>query len=150
MNYKKSQIGWIVILVFGLIVIFINVAQVNQGENTTLPFVVFRVFAFLFVVIGLLFYKLTVELSGAILKLTYGIGLIRIKFQIDALEQTEVIKTPWYWGLGIRMTPNGMLYNIQGSKAVKIEYISKGEQKSVMVGTPEPEQLKKALDNTFK
>ncbi|MEO9512305.1 MAG: hypothetical protein ABJN84_06390 [Flavobacteriaceae bacterium] len=150
MKYRKSQIGWIVILVFGLTIIFINVAQVNQGENNPFPFLVFRVFAFLFVVIGLLFYKLTVELIGSTLKLTYGIGLIRIKFHMDEMQRSEVIKTPWYWGLGIRMTPKGMLYNIQGSKAVKIEYISKGERKSVMVGTPEPEQLKKALDHNFK
>ena len=97
-----------------------------------------------------MFYKLTVELSDSTLKLTYGIGLIRIKFKIDELLQTNIIRTPWYYGLGIRITPKGMLYNIQGLKAIKIDYTSSGKRKSVMIGTPEPDQLKKALEYNWK
>ncbi|MEM1135923.1 MAG: hypothetical protein AAGI07_08780, partial [Bacteroidota bacterium] len=76
--------------------------------------------------------------------------LIRISFKIDRLEQAQIIKTPWYYGLGIRMTPEGMLYNIQGPKAVKIRYLSNGRNKSVMIGTLEPEKLNKVLETHFK
>ncbi len=150
MKYKKSQIGWIAIMIFAPVIIFLYLAYANQWGNNPLPFVPFLVLAVLFVVICFMFYKLTVELDESTLKLTYGIGLIRIKFKIDELVRIEIIRTPWYYGLGIRITPKGMLYNIQGSKAVNIEYTSNGKSKSVMVGTPEPEQLKKALEDNWK
>ncbi|WP_159038497.1 hypothetical protein [Brumimicrobium mesophilum] len=54
-----------------------------------------------------------------------------------------------HYGLGIRFTAQGMLYNIQGLKAVKIKYISNGKSKSVMIGTAEPEILKEALEKHF-
>ncbi|MFT6867757.1 MAG: hypothetical protein ACJA08_002601 [Cyclobacteriaceae bacterium] len=43
-----------------------------------------------------------------------------------------------------------MLYNIQGSKAVEIQYVSEGKSKLVMVGTPEPERLQKFLEDHYR
>ncbi len=76
--------------------------------------------------------------------------MIRVKFKINHPERTEVIETPWFYSLGIRITPKGLLYNIQGFKVVRIEYSSIGKNRFVMVGTPEPEQLKKALEENIK
>nr|WP_299074110.1 hypothetical protein [uncultured Allomuricauda sp.] len=150
MKYKKSQIGWVALLIFALVIILPYLVYANQWGNNPLPSTPFLVLVLIFVVICFMFYKLKVELSGSILKLTYGIGLIRIKLKIDELERTEIVKTPWYYGLGIRITPKGMLYNIQGSKAVSIEYTSNGKRKLVMVGSPEPERLKEALEEHWK
>lgn len=136
--------------IFVPVILFLFLAYVNQWGNNPLPLIPFLVSAGLFVFIGSLFYQLTIELNGSVLKLIYGIGLIRITFKIDRLVAVKTIKTPWYWGLGIRITPKGMLYNIQGSKAVKIEYISNSKSKSVMVGTPEPERLKQVLEGNLK
>lgn len=149
MKYKKSQIGWVVAGTFAPIILFLIIAYANQWGNNPLPLIPFLVVTGILVVIGSLFYKLTVELDGSILKLTYGIGLIEIRFKIDNLIETRIVKTPWYYGLGIRVTPKGMLYNIQGSKAVKIKYVSNGRSKSVMVGSPEPERLKQVLEDNF-
>lgn len=150
MKYKKSQIGWVALLIFALVIILPYLVYANQWGNNPLPSTPFLVLASIFVVICFMFYKLKVELSSSTLKLTYGIGLIRIKLKIDELEQAEIIKIPWYYGLGIRLTPKGMLYNIQGAKAVSIEYTSNGKRKSVMVGSPEPERLKEALEENWK
>ena len=97
-----------------------------------------------------MFYQLTVTVSEKTLKLVYGIGLIRFKKNLDKLHKVEVIKTPWYYGLLIRATAEGMLYNIQGFKAVRITLIKNGKKKSFMVGTPEPEKLKKVLEDNFE
>ena len=82
-------------------------------------------------------------------RLKYGIGLISLKFKMDEVESLESIKTPWYYGLGIRITPKGILYNIQGLKAVRIHYLKDGKSKKVMIGTDEPEELMKALNSAF-
>lgn len=150
MVYKKSQIGWLATGLFAAAILFLSLAYVNQWGAKPLTFIPFIVIVVLFIAISALFYKLTVEIDGSTLRLIYGIGLIRISFRIDELEQVEIIKTPWYYGLGIRITPKGMLYNIQGSKALIVRYLSKGKRKSVMVGTPEPEKLKKALEDNWR
>tara|TARA_R110002049_G_scaffold246847_5_gene420958 strand:+ start:4351 stop:4749 length:399 start_codon:yes stop_codon:yes gene_type:complete len=96
-------------------------------------------------VIFLLFYRLKVKVQNKTLKIYYEIGLIHFTFKMDEITKVESIKTPWYYGYGIRLTPDGWLYNAHGSQALEIKYMYKGKNKSVMIGTPEPEELKKAL-----
>lgn len=149
MTYKKSQIGWILLVIFVAVIVFLYLGYLNQLGNNPIPLMPFLVLTMLFVAICLLFFKLTVAIDGSTVRVIYGIGLINIRFRIDKLIRVEIIKTPWYYGLGIRMTPKGMLYNIQGSKAIKLEYISSGKRKSVMIGTPEPKKLKEVLENNL-
>lgn len=150
MKYKKSQIGWIIISLLLTAIIFLSLAYTNQWGNRPLPFTPYILLTLLFSGICALFYQLTVEVNGSTLKLIYGIGLIRIRFAIDKLEETKIIKTPRYYGLGIRITPDGMLYNIQGTKAVKISYTTNKKKKSLMIGTTEPEKLIRVLEDNWK
>ena len=149
MIYKKTQMGWLLIGFVGATFLFLVVAYATQWGDNPIPLVPFLLIAALFVVVYMLFYKLTLKIRGSHLRVIYGIGIIKIVFKIDELLAVEPIKTPWWYGLGIRITPKGMLYNIHGLKAVRIEYISKGKEKSVMVGTAEPEKLTRVLKETF-
>ncbi|MBT8263060.1 MAG: hypothetical protein KJO05_09580 [Bacteroidia bacterium] len=150
MNYKKSQTGWIVIGIMVPILVLLYLSYVHQWGDNPLPLLPFAIIAIVLIIAAALFYQLTVEVDRTTVKVIYGIGLIRIKFKIDELLSTHVIRTPWYYGYGIRITPKGMLYNIQGSKAVEIKFISKGKHKSVMIGSPEPEKLQRAIDHNFR
>ncbi|WP_258103257.1 hypothetical protein [Marinoscillum sp. MHG1-6] len=146
MKYQKTQFGWFVVLSFVPIMAFLYLSHIYQWGDHPIPDRAYTILSALFFVICLLFYKLTIKLDGLSLILIYGIGIIQIKFRLDKVERVDIIKTPWYYGLGIRITPKGMLYNIQGSKALRIVYLRDGKRKSVMVGTPEPERLKGALE----
>lgn len=146
MSYKKTQIGWFFILTFFPLIVLMSLFYIKQWGNEPLTFSLFLFIAGLFLLILALFYQLKVEIEGKVLRLSYGIGLIRFRFAMDTLVETKVIKTPWYYGLGIRITPKGLLYNIQGRKAVEISYLRDGKKKSFMVGSAEPEELKRALD----
>jgi hypothetical protein len=149
MIYKKSQLGWLLIAFVSATLLFLFLAYLGQWGDNPIPLVPFLLLAALFVVIYLLFYKLTIEIRGSELRIIYGIGIIKIVLKIDELISVEEIITPWWYGLGIRITPKGMLYNIQGLKAVRLEYVSKGNVKSVMVGTAEPEKLARVLKESF-
>lgn len=94
----------------------------------------------------LLFYQLTINVSDSKIQLVYGIGLIRFNFKIDSLQSLKVTKTPWYLGLGIRFSTNGMIYNINTLKAVHVNIIQNGKQKSFFIGTPDPEELKVKIE----
>jgi len=150
MKYEKSQLGWVVIVLFALVIVFLCLAYALQWGDNPLPFIPFLGLSSVLVLLGFMLYKLTVEVTGSTLRLTYGFGLINLNFEIDELEETEIIRVPWYYGIGIRITPKGMLYSIHGWKALRIKYKSKGKSKTVMVGTAEPEQLKQALEDNWK
>ena len=94
----------------------------------------------------MLVYKLTIRIVGRTIEVVYGIGIIKINIKIDTLHRVEVVRTPFYLGWGIRLTPKGWLYNINGFKAVRIVYERKGKNKTVMLGTLEPEYLKVYLE----
>lgn len=131
------------------IILYLYLAFMFQWGDNPMPLTGFVLIESLLLIICLLFFQLTVEIRKPILKISYGIGLIRFNFQIDQIESVEVMSNPWYYGWGIRITPNGMLYNIHGRKAVKINYLRNGKSKSVMVGTAEPEVLKRALEESW-
>ncbi|MEM1137399.1 MAG: hypothetical protein AAGI07_16285, partial [Bacteroidota bacterium] len=78
MLYKKSQTGWLVIGIFAPIIIFLYLAYANQWGNNPIPLIPFLIMLVFFVLIASLFYRLTIKFDGSILKLIYGIGLIRI------------------------------------------------------------------------
>ena len=150
MVYKKTQIGWWLIVVFTIPILWLVFAYLQQWGSRPLTVISLVFGDVLLILIVLLFYRLTVEIENDWVRLTYGIGLIRIRLKIEELISTKVVKTPWYYGLGIRITPKGMLYNIQGSRAVLIEYMHRGELKTVMIGSPEPEKLKRVLETGLK
>ena len=150
MPYKRTQIGWLVIAFIVPMIAFLVVLYVNQWGDNPIPFWPFILIASLFVIAILLFYKLTIEIDGNTLKLTYGIGIIKFKIRIDQLLSVEEVRNPWYYGWGIRITPKGMLYNIHGFKAVAIKYFKDGKEKSVMVGTDEPDELLRAIEYNFQ
>jgi hypothetical protein len=150
MAYRKTQIGWWPIAIFAIPLVLLLFDYFFQWRNRPLTTISLLLSISLLVLIVLLFYKLTVETAEDAIRLSYGIGLIRITLKIDEFLSANVVKTPWYYGLGIRITPKGMLYNIQGTKAVLLEYMHKGELKTVLIGSPEPEKLKRNLESQLR
>ncbi|MHB1278704.1 MAG: hypothetical protein ACYC1Q_09910 [Bacteroidia bacterium] len=149
MTYKKTQIGWFAIWTFIPGIILMYLFYDYEWGNNPLPFSLFLVMCGLFVLILAMFYRLKTEIDGNTIRLSYGIGLIRFRFTIDSLVEAKIIRTPWYYGIGIRITPKGMLYNIHSRDAVEISYLRDGKMKSFMLGSAEPEELKRALDKAF-
>ena len=149
MIYRKTETGWLLIIMMVVVIGFLVLAFLYQWGDNRIPLFPFLFLTPLFVVVFLLFYQLTVAVRNNKITLVYGIGLIRISITMDQLLGAEPIKTPWYWGLGIRLTPQGKLYNIQSLQAVRIAYKQDGKEKTVMIGTPEPEKLSRVLKDSI-
>ncbi len=148
MIYEKSQIGWALVVIFTLIIINITVAYLKQYGNNPLAFNAFIVLVVLFSTALLTFYKLTIRVDQAGVHVIYGMGLVHIKINPEKVLDVRVVKSPWYHGLGIRFTPAGMLYNIHGLTAVRLTYF-KGKTKRVTIGSNDPENLKKVLEDKY-
>lgn len=136
--YKHTQIGYLVIYLFGIPLIAILITAFLTKTNLSLMLSFFIVALCLLI----LFYSLTVEIANDYLKFYFGIGLIKFKINIEEIYSCEIVKNPWYYGWGIRLTPNGWLYNISGFQALEIN-LKNG--KRFRLGTDEAEELRKTL-----
>jgi hypothetical protein len=67
-----------------------------------------------------LFYKLTITIEGDTLRASFGIGIIRKNIRLADIAGCEAIRTRWWYGWGIHLTPHGWLYNVSGFDAVAI------------------------------
>lgn len=149
MTYNKSQTGWLILVIMVPIIVFLFITYLNQWGNNPIPLIPYLSISGILVLVVLLFYKLTIRIDGRKIEAIYGIGLIKFTIRIDVLNSVKTLRTPWWYGWGIRFTPKGRLYNIHGSKAVRLEYRREGKSKSIMLGTPEPEKLKDIIEKHF-
>ena len=73
----------------------------------------------------------------------FGIGLIKRSLLLSEIDYStiEEIKIPAVYGIGIRITPHGTLYNVKIGNAIKI----KSHNKTFLVGTDEYTRIKNTL-----
>ena len=66
--------------------------------------------------------RLTVSVSNDSLRIRFGpIGLVPDGVaRYRRSSRPPAVTNPWYYGFGIRWTPNGTLYNVSGRHAVEI------------------------------
>lgn len=149
MKYKETQIGWYMSILLIVAILMVSTGYfLGLGSNPISMNGLLIVGSILLLSL-LSFYKLTVKIENKTIHIIYGIGLIRIRLRIQNLKYAKVIKTPFYIGLGIRVTSTGMLYNIQGSKAVEVKY-GINQIKRVKIGANNPTMLKEAIETHFK
>jgi len=143
-KYKSFQIAWITIVVVFLMIIWIYILYSNQSGNKPVSLTLMLVLDSILICIILLFYGLKITLTDEVLKLSFGLGLIRKKINLKNIKSTRVVRNPWYYGLGIKLIPNGLLYNVYGLNAVELTFIN--ERKIIRIGSPECRRLKMEID----
>ena len=92
--------------------------------------------------LALFFNKLTVRVSNESIYLAFGIGLIHRRISLESIAKVDAVRNKWWYGYGIRYTPHGWLWNIQGLEAIEITYTN---GKCFRIGTDDPENLLKVL-----
>lgn len=142
-NYSHTQVGYILRIglcagaLFYLVLLLFNL-------GTTMNVVSGIVVAFLFL-IGWVFGSLTVQVTPTTLKWYFGPGFWNKSIERDQIESVRAMRTKWWYGFGIRLTPHGWLYNVQGLDAVQVTDTT---GKTTLIGTDEPEALVRALNPT--
>jgi hypothetical protein len=67
----------------------------------------------------LFFYGITVIVDVKQIIIKLGIGLYKRKIDLSSIKSVETITYPSYYGYGIRLITNGILYNMSGNHAVR-------------------------------
>jgi len=138
--YETRQYG--VLGIAGLAVTVVVVIAVGVGLDDPPAQLVCGLIALFFVVMGLLFMSLKVSVDDAHVRVSFGVGLIRKQIPIARIASVTPVRNRWWYGLGIRWTPHGWLWNIHGLRAVELVYVDGARFR---LGTPDPEGLAAAI-----
>jgi hypothetical protein len=136
-RYEHTQVGYFIVVAIVAAMVAIGIIMANAGVNwiATTVLVVLAV-------IVVLFHRLTVAINGEELVVQFGPGAIRKRFNLNEIESCQVVRIPWYYGWGIRLTPQGMVFRVSGFHAVQIRLIT---GKEYLIGTDVPQELEEAI-----
>lgn len=136
--YHHTQVGWLTIWIAGTGMVLAWTLAILLPEGGT---------AFWLVSVGMAvvlagFGWLTVSVAGGELKVRFGIGVFRKRYRLSTIRAAEPVRNRWYWGWGIRYTPEGWLYNVSGLHAVEVVF---GDGSKVRIGSDDPSGLAEAV-----
>ena len=93
-------------------------------------------------IVGALFWGLTVEVNKDVVRLSFGFGIIHRSIPRERIATVTQVRNRWWYRLGIKWTPHGWMWSISGLDAVELTY---HDGKKFRIGTDEPEALLEAL-----
>lgn len=153
MNYKHTQVGYLMLVVTLAVLALFAWAQITARLEPPSPdsgtnLLVTAVMALILFILASLA-SLQVIIDGEYLRLKFGYGLFRKKFSLDDVTSAKAVKNHWYYGWGIRLWfwPKMWIYNVSGFDAVEIK-LKNG--KTYRIGTDEPEKMAQAIQHAIK
>ena len=140
MTYRKTQIGGIILLPLGLALLGTIFVALWIDPLAWL-------FAFVLLVIAILFSSLTIAIETGELSFHFGPGFWKKRIAVARIAETKPVRNKWWYGWGIRYTPHGWLYNVSGLDALELHLI---DGTSLRLGMAEPEVLARAIAEARK
>lgn len=145
-RFREFQMSWIVIIASGLVLVLITLLFAFQlGTRPISPLNYLLVFGILSLTVSLM-YGMTTAVTEKEVSISFGFGLIRKRFDVGTIQDVREVTNPWFYGLGIRIIPNGWLYNMGGTKAVELSLKS---GRVARIGTRKSAELGKAIRETL-
>jgi len=92
-HYQHTQIGYLIIVLFGAVIIFISAFMLFNGFYSSLFTVLI-----IFILCLCLFCTLTIVIDKDFLVVKFGLGIIKKKFLIKDIISCLTVKNQWYYG----------------------------------------------------
>lgn len=84
---------------------------------------------------------MTVMVSEQSVTVRMGVGLMSRTVDINRVHRYELVRNPWYRGVGVRLYPGGTSFSVWGFEAVEMVT---GDG-NVRIGSDEPDKLLAAI-----
>jgi hypothetical protein len=136
-RYEHTQFGYFITIAIVAAMVAVGIIMADMGINWIAAAVLV-----VLAVIVVLFHRLTVVINEEELVVQFGPGVIRKRFKLNEIESCQAVKIPWYYGWGIRATPQGMVFRVSGFHAVQVKLTS---GKEFLIGTDVPQELEEAV-----
>jgi hypothetical protein len=147
-RYRKFQFGWVIVVTFVTILIWITFAYIYQWGNNPIdkPGYIFFIVLFGLVLLG--FYGMTITVTDKQIKIKLGIGFYTKKIDLSSIKSVDTQKYPVFYGYGIRFIPNGFLYNVSGRHAIEIKF--KNKSQVIKIGTNDWDNLREVIEKSME
>jgi uncharacterized membrane protein YdbT with pleckstrin-like domain len=136
-RYEHTQAGYFITIAIVAAMVAIGIIMARTGVNWIAATVLV-----VLTVIVVLFSRLTVVINEEELVVQFGPGVIRKRFKLNEIQSCQAVRIPWYYGWGIRSTPQGMVFRVSGFDAVEIKLRT---GKNYLIGTDVPQELEEAI-----
>jgi hypothetical protein len=141
-HYVHTQIGYFLLVVYGVLILIVGSLVGGTGGS---PFPLTGLIVLL--IASVTFSTLRVRVDQEMIHIRFGPGVFSKTFPLSEIETHEVVRNPWYYGLGIRYTPRGWLFSVSGLSAIEIQLKS---GKRYRIGTDDPEGLSTGISEALR
>jgi hypothetical protein len=137
-RYRHTQIAWtLIVLVVAVVLAELAIVTFSAPQGTLSLALSGAVVAVAAVMLAL-FSTLTVVVDDRAVRLWFGFGSLRREVVFADVRAARKVRNHWYAGWGVRVIPQGRLYNVGGLDAVELEM---DNGRVVRVGTDQPDAL---------
>jgi len=135
-KYKFTQFGTFSVITMLPIFIFILIMIFTIGLKDPVQGSIFIFVGVILLICLLLFYKLTICIDDKFITLRLGIGLITKRYPLSDIKSCKPVRNSPFYGIGIRMIPNGWLFNVSGLGAIELAF--KNKKSVIRIGSNDP------------
>ena len=140
MNSKKyTQFGTVIVIIFLPLLGFFTYKLFTEGLKESSLMILFSLLSVIALISLLYFYQLTIFIDDTYVSFKLGIGLFGRKYRIDNIKSCKAVKNAIFYGIGVKMLPNGWLYNVSGLKAIELSF--KDKNSVIRIGTDRPDEI---------
>jgi hypothetical protein len=145
---RYTQFGtFSVIVLFPLLIFFIIMICISGFKDATMV-TIFSFIILTFLICLLTFYKLSISIDSSHVSFRLGIGLVHKRYSLSEIESCRPVKNPFWYGIGIRLTPDGWLYNVSGLYAIELTF--KSNRSKIRIGTNKPEEISQTINSLLE
>lgn len=134
--YRHTQVGYLMLALDLVLVVLLGVPGVTRGSGALL------LGAAIALVVAVIFGTMTIEVGDGLLRYHFGPRLFETRIPVREVAAATPSRSKWWEGIGIRITPQGMLYTVTIGPAVEITLVS---GKRFRLGTDQQAALLAAL-----
>jgi len=144
LHRQHATLLWLVmagVVAFSIFMLLLAIRSEPAEMSETLVWILSAASVIL-IVTAWLFSSLSVEVADGEVRVRFGPGWPRRTIPVSDIHGASKVRNSWWYGWGIRYTPHGWLYNVQGLDAVELD-LAGGRQ--FRIGTDEPRELARAV-----
>ena len=142
---KTTQFGWSIVVALVLAILLMLSILIIVGFDKIPLLVIFGFVTAILVFCIVFFYKLTIIIDQDYISFSFGVGLFSRKYRLAEIKSCVPVRNSFLDGIGIRITPDGMLYNVSGFKAIELTFKNKTQR--VRIGTDKPDEIAEYLNS---
>ena len=140
--YARTQRSLALLIACGLAAAGMLAAALLAPMSGALPRAVLAAGGAVLAFTAFTFSRLRVRVEDGTLTVAFGAGWPARRIPVAEIASAEAARNRWWWGFGIRLTPQGWMWNVYGLDAVQL-VLEDGRR--FRVGTADPSGLLAAL-----